>query len=587
MQEERKKNIDFYIFKRLLKDVKPYKSLFASAFISTIVLSLVSAYRPKLMGEMVGDYIEKTQNAEQLFFWTLILIGILCAETLLQFLSSYLSNLLGQSIIRDMRKKLFKHILSFRIRFFDNTPIGSLVTRMVSDIEAISDVFSQGLISILGDLLMLVAILIFMFLANWKLAALTIIPVPMLIFATRIFAQSMKKAFNKERIQVNKLNNFVQERLTGMTIVQLFNRQHVEMEQFREINKGHRQAHIDAVWAFSIFFPVVELLMSISVAMLLVWGVLQIEWVHGANNVFSEITMFTLWIQMLYKPIRQLADKFNVLQRGIVRAERVYELLERKEQVQDLGKNNGVDFSLPIHFNNIWFAYKNEDWVLKDIHLTIQPNETIAFVGATGAGKSTIINLLSRFYDVQKGAIRIGDVPINSIDLSYLRKNIAVVLQDVFLFSESLLYNITLGDESISKNDVVAAAKEVGAHEFIMKLPGDYNYNVGERGGVLSVGQRQLISFVRAAVYKPHILVLDEATSSVDNESEQLIQEATERLTQNRTSIVIAHRLSTIQKADKIVVMENGEIIEMGNHQSLLAQNGHYKKLVDLQYNHA
>lgn len=584
MQKEKKKNLDFFIFKRLLKDVKPYKGIFSWAFISTITLSLLAAYRPQLMGQMVGDYIEKSENPEKLLFWTLILIGILLVETLLQFTSSYLSNLLGQSIIRDMRKKLFKHVISFRVKFFDNTPIGSLVTRMVSDIEAISEVFSQGLISILGDLLMLIAILVFMFFANWKLAFLTLIPIPILIFSTRIFARAIKKAFQKERVQVNKLNNFVQERITGMAIVQIFNRQKVEMEQFKTINKGHRQAHIDAVWAYSVFFPVVEFLMSISVALLLVWGVMQLEWAKGTQNIFAEITMFTLWIQMLYRPIRQLADKFNVLQRGIVRAERVYELLERKEQVQDKGVQTDIDFTQNIELKNVWFAYKNEDWVLKNFSLTIKPNETVAFVGATGAGKSTIINLLSRFYDNQKGTILIGGSPIQSLDLTFLRKHIAVVLQDVFLFSESLLYNITLGDKNISKKQVIAAAKEVGAHHFIMQLPGDYDYNVGERGGVLSVGQRQLISFIRAAVYQPQILVLDEATSSVDNESEELIQLATERLTQNRTSIVIAHRLSTIQKADKIVVIDAGEIIEIGNHQELLTKNGHYKKLFDLQF---
>lgn len=583
MKEQAKKSINFSMFKGLLKHAKPYKPSFFGALFSTLLLSLISAYRPQLIGEMVGDYIEKSQDAHQLLFWTIIVIGLLIVEAFLQFASAYLSSLFGQNVIRDMRQLLFKHLTSFRVRFFDKTPIGSLVTRLVSDIEAISDIFSQGLISIVGDLLSLIAVFSFMFFVNWRLSLLTLLPIPLLIIATRIFARAMKNAFQLERVQVNKLNNFVQERLTGMSIVQLFNRQEKEMKTFKEINKGHRQAHINAVWAFSIFFPVVELLSSLSVALLLVWGVMQIEWTHSGGNVFSEITMFTLWIQMLYRPIRQLADKFNVLQRGMVRAERVFELLSQDEQVQDKGQISTCDFSQAIQFDEVWFAYKDEEWVIKDLTFSIRANETVAFVGATGAGKTTIINLLSRFYENQKGSIRIGEIPIQELELSYLRKNIALVLQDVFLFSESIYYNITLGDTSISRERVVEAAKQVGAHEFIMQLPGNYDYNVGERGGVLSVGQKQLLSFIRAAVYNPQILILDEATSNLDNESESLIQEATKRLTQGRTSIVIAHRLSTIQNADKIIVMESGQITEMGTHQQLLAQNGYYKKLVDLR----
>jgi ATP-binding cassette, subfamily B, multidrug efflux pump len=580
---EETKKIDFSIFRRLIQATKGYKMLFGWAFTITIALSLLSPYRPKLMGDIVDRFMTD-QDPNGLLFWMIILLLLLVAESVLQFLSGYLSNLLGQSIIRDMRVRLFNHVKSFRMQFFDRTPIGSMVTRLVQDIEAIADVFSQGLINILGDLLALVAVIGFMFAANWKLTLVTLIPIPILVFATRIFANAMKRAFQQERQEVNRLNNFVQERITGMSIVQIFNRQTHEMGQFEEINKAHRKAHINAVWAFSIFFPVVELLSSLSIGMLIIWGVLQIEWMRGEGHVFSEVLSFTLWIHMLYRPIRQLADKFNVLQRGVIRAERVYELLDRQEHIQDVGPVTNCDFSQSITFDGVWFAYKEDEWVLRDVNLVIQPGETVAFVGATGAGKSTIVNLLGRFYEYQKGEIRIGDTPITELELGYLRQHIAIVLQDVFLFSDTIHNNITLGNPDISREQVIEAAKAVGAHEFIMRLPENYDYNVGERGGVLSAGQRQLLAFIRASVYNPRILVLDEATSNVDNESEDLIQEATEKLTKGRTSIVIAHRLSTVQRANKIVVMEQGRIIEMGSHQELMQYDGHYRKLVDLQF---
>jgi ATP-binding cassette, subfamily B, multidrug efflux pump len=578
------KKIDVSIFKRLVRATKPYRLLFSFALLITIILSILSPLRPKLLGEVVAVYMEDSSKPDALLMWIIILLGILILEGVFQFLSSHLSNLLGQSIIRDMRKKLFEHIVSFRMQFFDRNPIGSLVTRLVSDIEAIADVFSQGLINILGDVLMLVVVIAMMLFSNWQLTLVTLIPIPLLLIATRIFARAMKKAFQQERLQVNRLNNFVQERLTGMAIVQLFNRQKVEMAEFSEINKDHRRAHVGAIWANSIFFPVVEMLSSLSIGMLLIWAVIQLDWVQVEKNVFAEVLPFTLWIHMLYRPIRQLADKFNVLQRGVVRAERVYELIDRQEHIQDKGTNTSCDFSGDIALKNVWFAYKDDEWVLKDIDLLIESGKTVAFVGATGAGKSTIVNLLGRFYEFQKGTIEIGGMPINEIDLAYLRKHIAVVLQDVFLFSDTIHNNITLGDPAISREQVIIAAKAVGAHDFIMKLKGDYDYNVGERGGVLSVGQRQLLSFIRASVYNPTILVLDEATSNVDNESEDMIQLATEKLTKGRTSIVIAHRLSTIQRADKIVVMEDGRIIEVGSHQELLQLDGHYRKLVDLQF---
>jgi ATP-binding cassette, subfamily B, multidrug efflux pump len=582
-----KATINLSVFKRLIAYAKPYKGILLLAVLSTLTLSILGPTRPALIGNMVNNYIIQHQDGNMLFFWSMIIIGMLLLEGVLQFTSSYLSNLLAQSVISDIRQKIFGHILSFRMRYFDGTPIGALVTRVVSDLEAITEVFSAGLMDIAGDLLSLIIILIWMFTSNWELSIMVIIPIPILLFATRIFARAMRDSFQLERAQVTKLNNFVQERLTGMNIVQLFNREKQEYAGFEEINKGHRQAHINAVWANSIFFPVVELLSSLSIALLLVYGALKVggKSQEEISNMYGEIISFILWVNMLYRPIRQLADKFNILQRGTVRAERVFEILDLEEHIQDNGTISACDFNQPIVFKNISFAYKNEDWVLKNIDLIIEPGSTVAFVGATGAGKSTIVNLLGRFYEYQKGSIFIGETDLQEIELSYLRKNIAIVLQDVFLFSDSVHNNITLGDPSISRDQVIAAAKAVGAHDFISKLPNDYDYQVGERGGVLSVGQRQLLSFIRASVYNPHILILDEATSSVDNESEEMIQNATAQLTKGRTSIVIAHRLSTIQNADKIIVLDKGEIKEMGSHGELLQKEGYYRKLYDMQFN--
>ena len=576
----------FLVFKKLVRYILPYKGLFVASLLAIVFLAVASSLRPHLIGEMVNKYIVSSKNPHQLLIWSLVVLGILILEQVLQFVSSYVSNLLAQSIIRDLRKKVFKHLLYFRMRYFDQTPVGSLVTRVVSDIEAITEVFSSGLMDILGDMIVLVAVLFWMFSTNWQLALMTIVPIPLLIVATRIFARSMRKSFQLERTQVNKLNTFVQERLTGMSIVQLFNREQREYASFVEINKGHRQAHINAVWATSIFFPVVELLSSLSIALLLVWGAVH---AIGATNgqvklMFGEIISFTLWVNMLFRPIRQLADKFNILQRGTVRAERVFEVLDMKEDIQRNGTDKKSTMNAPIVFKDVWFAYKDEDWVLKGIGLTIKPGETVAFVGATGAGKTTIVNLLGRFYEYQKGSISIGPVDLEDFDLDYLRKNIAIVLQDVFLFSDTVFKNITLGDPSISREQVIEASRAVGAHEFISNLPGGYDYEVGERGGVLSVGQRQLLAFIRAYVYNPQLLILDEATSSVDHQAEELIQQATLQLTKGRTSIVIAHRLSTIQQADKIIVMDKGELVEVGNHHELIKENGYYKRLYDLQF---
>lgn len=578
--------LDFKVFKRLIVFVNSYKKILWLSLFCTIALSILSPVRPMVIGNMVNKYIVANQNSNALFNWTMILLAMLVAEGVLQFLNSYFSNLLAQSVIRDIRKRLFEHISAFRMKYFDKTPIGNLVTRLVSDIEAISEVFSSGLIDILGDILALVAVLVLMTVTNWKLSLLTLIPIPLLLIATKIFAKAMRNSFQQERLQVTRLNTFVQEHITGMSIVQLFNREKQEQKTFEGINHDHKQAQINAVWAFSIFFPVVEILSSLSIALMLVWGAFQFMGENQTNGaqMYQDIFQFTLWVNMLFRPIRQLADKFNILQRGVVRAERVFEVLDMQEDVQTAGKKVDVDFNQDIRFKDIYFAYQDENWVLKDINLTIQKGSTVAFVGATGAGKTSIVNLLGRFYEYQRGEVFVGDTDLKAIELSHLRKNIAIVLQDVFLFSDTVLNNITLGDPEISREQVIAAAKAVGAHEFISKLPNGYDYEVGERGGVLSVGQRQLLAFIRAYVYNPHILILDEATSSVDNESEELIQVATEKLTEERTSIVIAHRLSTIQNADTIVVMDKGQIVEMGNHAHLIEIDGYYKRLYDIQF---
>lgn len=579
--------LDFGIFKRLTLFVKNYKKLLLLSFFCTLVLSLLTPFRPKLIGIMVDKYIISGQNEKELFNWTGLILLVLLFEGIFQFLNAFSSNLLAQSIIRDIRQRLYNHMQSFKMKYFDETPIGSLVTRLVSDIEAIAEVFSSGFIDILGDLLMLIVVVAIMVITNWKLTLLTLIPIPLLIIATRIFANAMKKSFQQERLQVTRLSTFVQEHITGMNIVQLFTREKKEQEIFDSINKDHKQAHINAVWAFSIFFPVVELLSSLSVAFLLVWGAFQFigEAEIDPKVMYAEIVSFTLWINMLFRPIRQLADKFNILQRGIVRAERVFEILDMHTHKQDVGEIIDVDFHSTIEFNNVSFAYLENQWVLKNIDLSIDKGKTIAFVGATGAGKSTIVNLIGRFYENQQGEILIDNKNIKDINLTVLRKNIAIVLQDVFLFSDSVLNNITLRDPSISLEQVIDAAKAVGAHDFINRLPNGYETLVGERGGMLSVGQRQLLSFVRAYVYNPSILILDEATSSVDNESELMIQKATQKLTFGRTSIVIAHRLSTIQNADKIVVLEKGEIVEMGTHKELITkEGGYYQKLYEIQF---
>ncbi len=581
---DKKASLNLNVLKQLFKAMMPYRLLFLGALFVTLFYAAASSIRPFLIGELVKQFVGDGYNATELLYWTLFIIILLFAEAILQFGSSYMSSILGQRIIRDLRQRLFAHIMSFRRKFFDKTPLGSLVTRVVSDIEAMAEVFSQGVLSIIGDVLMLFGVLGLMLFFNWKLTLVMLIPFPLLFVATRIFARAMKHSFVLERQEVNRLNTFVQERIGGMSIVQLFNRQDTEMGNFREINARHRQAHIKAIWANSIFFPVVDLLSSLSIGLLFVWSVLQISWVRGDVDVFSEVVRFTLWINMLFRPVRMLADKFNTLQRGVVRAERVFDLLHQSDHIQNLGTITDCNFKDTIRFENVWFAYENEKWVLRDLNLEIHPGQTVAIVGATGSGKTSIINVLGRFYEFQKGNIWMGDKNLRDIDIHTLRDNMGIVLQDVFLFSDTIYNNITLGNSAISREKVEEAACLVGAHDFISQLKGGYDYYVGERGGALSVGQRQLISFIRAYVYNPSILILDEATSSVDNESEGLIQNATDFLTRGRTSIIIAHRFTTIRRADHIVVMDEGEILEQGDHKTLMSLNGAYKRLFELQY---
>lgn len=574
------KAFDIGLLRRVMSFVKPYQLVFYITLALTIISAGVGVLRPMLIGEAIDEYVINN-DPQGLLFITLVVVGLLMIEAVVQFYQTYYANWLGQNVTIDLRSRLFRHVTQFKLRYFDRTPIGQLVTRVVSDIETVAEIFSQGILVILGDLLKLVVVVVVMFVYNWKLSLLVLTPIPLLLFATNIFKNAIKKSFQQVRTQVSVLNTFVQEHLTGMNIVQIFNRESAESSKFRDINHKHRQAHIRSVWAYSVFFPVVEILSAISLAALVWWGAR--ESLRGEVSV-GDLVVFILFIYMLFRPIRQLADRFNVLQMGMVGSQRVFKVLDTDERISNEGSLTKDRVDGKISFKNVWLAYEDDDYVLRDISFDVKKGEVVAFVGATGAGKSSVINLLSRFYEFQKGEILIDDHSIRDYDLDFIRDEIAVVLQDVFLFSDTIHNNITLGDKNITRDDVIAAAKAVRAHRFIMELPGNYDFDVKERGGMLSSGQRQLISFIRAYVYNPGILVLDEATSSVDTETEMLIQEAIDRLTEGRTSIVIAHRLSTIQKADKIIVMDQGKILESGSHAELLEHGGAYKNLFDLQF---
>ena len=568
------------LLKRIFKYVKPYRAIFVWSVILTILLALISPVRPFLIKYTLDNYI-LTGKYSGLVNMTIIMILMLILQTFIQYSHTLLTNTLGQSVIRDLRINVFNHITKLKLKFFDKTPIGQLITRTVSDLETIADIFSEGLISMIGDTLQVVVIIAVMFCTDVELTFVVLLPIPLLIMATRTFQKAIKVAFQEIRNEVSNLNTFLQEHITGISIIQYFAREKQEYKKFYTINKRYRDANIRSNWYYSIFFPIVELISAMSLGLLIWYGSKS---VLTLNITPGTITQFIMYLGMVYTPIRQLADKFNTLQMGMVGADRVFKVLDTDESTPNDGNKKPKQLEGNIVFKNVWFAYNEDNYVLKDLSFEVKAGETIALVGATGAGKSSTINILNRFYEIGKGEVTIDGIKVEDFDLDYLRSNIATVLQDVFLFSDTIFNNITLNNPTITIEEVIVAAKKVGAHEFIERLPGAYQYNVMERGATLSAGQAQLISFIRALVYKPTILVLDEATSSVDTETELLIQNAIDNLMDDRTSIVIAHRLSTIQKADQIVVLDKGEIMEKGTHQELLRLNGYYKKLYDLQF---
>lgn len=561
---------------------KRYKLNFFIATTSTILLALVSLLSPYLIKETVDKYITE-KDTQGLIHNVMLMFGVVLIETLLRFTYIYFANWVGQHIIRDIRAKIFRHILQFKMSYFDRNSVGKLVTRVVSDIETIAAFFSTGVFTIVSDVLQMFAITALMFYFNWKLAFIALSVLPILIYATRIFQQAIKATFQEVRNQVANLNGFVQERVTGMKIVQLFNRERIEYENFNAINNKHKEAYVKTIWYFSIFFPIAEILSSIGIGLIVWFGSKQIieGFVAGPGTVMAFVQM----AQMLFRPLRQIADKFNQLQMGIVSGERVFKVIDTQSSIVKNGTIHVEKLEGNINFKDVKFSYVKDEEVLKGISLDVKSGQTIAIVGATGAGKSTIINLINRFYEIDSGTVCIDDIPIQEYALENLRTQIAVVLQDVFLFSDSIFNNITLKNPNISLEEVKKAAKQIGIHDFIMTLPGDYQYNVKERGAMLSSGQRQLIAFLRAYLSQPSILILDEATSSVDSYAEQLIQYATETITKGRTSIIIAHRLATIKQADKIIVMDKGLIVEEGTHDELLQrEKGYYKNLYDKQF---
>ena len=575
--------LDFNLFKRLLDYVLVYKLIFVFVAVAAILISLFSTLTPYLIKVAVDDYLA-VGKYEDFLLLICLMIGNLILTVVFMFLFSYYANLLGQKVIYDIRVKLFNHILNFKMTYFDRSSVGRLVTRAVNDMETIASIFSQGLFMIVADLMQMLVVVLVMLALSWKLSLTIFVILPFILFATRKFQKSMKVAFNEVRTEVANLNSFVQERITGMKIVQLFNRQKIEYDNFVKINEKHKNAWLKTVWYNSIFFPIAELSTSITIGL--------IVWFGGLNAILedSSITLGVIFLfiqlsQMLFRPLRQIADKFNTLQMGMVAANRIFKIIDTDSKIQNSGKNIGETLDGSISFKNVNFSYNQNETIINNLSFSIKNGEKIAIVGSTGSGKTTIVNLITRFYDIQGGSIFLGKNDIKEYKLSSLRSKIALVLQDVFLFADTILNNITLYNPNISFDHVVSAAKKIGIHDFIMSMPGGYNYNVKERGVMLSQGQRQLISFLRAYIKNPSILILDEATSSIDSNSEELIQRATLKITENKTSIIIAHRLSTIVNSDRIFVMNGGELVESGSHQELIKKkNGYYKNLYDVQF---
>ena len=557
------------------------KKLFVTVIIIAVLLSALSSIRPLITGDAVDTYILH-ENESLLLRIGLILAGILLIEVVFQYFFILLSNVIAQTVIEKLRVDLFNKIINYKLSFFDRTPNGTIVTRSVSDIETISQVFTDGILVVLGDVLRILFIMITMFYNNWKLALVVIVILPLMTIITSLFQKSIKRTFSEERTQTAIFNSFVQERLSGMKIIQLFNREEAEFKRFKKINENLRNAYLATVFYFSLLFPIVELVSSLALGLVVILG--GVSAVYYKDVMPGEIIAFIMFIPMLVRPIRQMAERFNNLQRGLVSAERVFKMMDLDDTIPDNGTIEKEKVNGEIEFKDVVFEYIEGEEILKGISFKANPGETIAIVGATGAGKSTIINLLSRFYDIKSGEIRIDGINLTDYKLTNLRSHIAVVLQDVFLFNDTILNNITLNDPNITYEQVVSAAKEIDIHQFIEQLPNAYHYKVSERGSTLSVGQRQLISFLRAYIYNPDILVLDEATSSIDTVSENLIQEATAKITKNRTSIIIAHRLATIQNADKIIVMDSGKIMEIGTHKELLEKQGYYAQLYNAQF---
>ncbi|MCB0609843.1 MAG: ABC transporter ATP-binding protein [Lewinellaceae bacterium] len=577
-----KNKLDWFLLGRVIRLAAPYRAVFALAGILAIVLAPLSTARPYLIQVMVDNHIFQN-DIPGLTRLAIIVMGLVVLESVLRYVFNYSAGWLGQSVIRDLRVRVFRHITSLRLAYFDRTAIGTATTRTINDIETINTVFSEGMITILADLLAIVVVLGLMFYTSWQLTLICLTTAPLMVIASYIFKEKVKVSYQKVRTQIQRMNAYLQERISGIKVIQIFNAERTEKEKFRTINREYTQANLDAILYYAVFYPVVDIIAAMSLGLLVWWGAKNV--LTGEGITLGALVAFPIYLNMLFRPIRVLADKFNTLQMGLVAAERVFGVLDQTDRVENNGSFAPERVEGKVEFDHVWFAYNNDEYVLKDVDFSIQPGETLAIVGSTGSGKTTIISLLNRFYDIQQGAIKVDGTDIREYELLALRRRIAIVLQDVFLFSGTVLENITLRDDRITRDKVEEAARMIGAHEFILKLPGGYDFKVMERGATLSMGQRQLISFVRALVFNPDILILDEATSSVDPETESVIQFAIETLIAKRTSIIIAHRLSTIRHANNILVLEKGKAVEFGSHEALLkTENGRYRELYEMQF---